>query len=127
MRDGREEVVPITADHRLTNHSERKRLAAMGIEMAEGRTRLYGLNLSRCLGDKFLKEEDLGLSAQPYTSPVVRFGKADSGMVVVATDGLWDVTNGSNVAQVLLRVRVVGFLWRCIVMDFADVAWASRL
>jgi Protein phosphatase 2C len=44
----------LTADHRWTSTEERARLAGMGIQL-EGRTRLYGLNLSRCLGDKFLK------------------------------------------------------------------------
>ncbi len=44
----------LTTDHRWTSAEERERLAGMGIQL-EGRTRLYGLNLSRCLGDKFLK------------------------------------------------------------------------
>lgn len=44
----------LTSDHRWTSEEERARLAGMGIQL-EGRTRLYGLNLSRCLGDKFLK------------------------------------------------------------------------
>ena len=48
------QVTMLTADHRWTSEEERARLAGMGIQL-EGRTRLYGLNLSRCLGDKFLK------------------------------------------------------------------------
>lgn len=44
----------LTSDHRWTSAEEQVRLAGMGIQL-EGRTRLYGLNLSRCLGDKFLK------------------------------------------------------------------------
>lgn len=47
-------VTMLTSDHRWTSEEERARLAGMGIQL-EGRTRLYGLNLSRCLGDKFLK------------------------------------------------------------------------
>jgi Protein phosphatase 2C len=50
----RGQVTMLTADHRWTSTEERARLAGMGIQL-EGRTRLYGLNLSRCLGDKFLK------------------------------------------------------------------------
>ena len=46
------EVQPLTADHRLTNPLERERLAAMGIHLGSDRTRLYGLNLARCLGDR---------------------------------------------------------------------------
>lgn len=50
-----EEVQLLTADHRLTAPGERQRLAALGIQLSGGGTRLYGLNLARCLGDKFLK------------------------------------------------------------------------
>ena len=62
--------------------------------MGPKRTRLYGLNLSRCLGDKFLKDQDLGLSAVPHVSDVVRLEPAASGVVVLASDGLWDVADG---------------------------------
>ena len=45
----------LTADHRLTNGAERDRLQGMGITLGHGGTRLYGLNLGRCLGDRYLK------------------------------------------------------------------------
>lgn len=64
----------------------------MGIRMAK-RTRLYGLNLSRCLGDKFLKDEDLGLCAQPHVSDVLRADPAAPSLAILASDGLWDVTD----------------------------------
>lgn len=54
------EVVELTEDHRLSNERERRRLADMGIQLSKNSRRLYGLNLSRGLGDKFLKDEDLG-------------------------------------------------------------------
>lgn len=72
----------------------------MGIRMKTNHTRLYGLNLSRCLGDKFLKNEDLGLSAEPYVSPVLRFDLAQRGVAVLASDGLWDVMEPSAAMQV---------------------------
>ena len=50
-----EAVTQLTADHRLTSPGERERLAGLGVQLSDGRTRLYGLNLARCLGDKFLK------------------------------------------------------------------------
>jgi len=34
------------------------------------RTRLFGLNISRMLGDRFLKDEDLGFIAEPFVSAV---------------------------------------------------------
>lgn len=45
----------LTADHRLTNGAERDRLQGLGITLGHGGTRLYGLNLGRCLGDRYLK------------------------------------------------------------------------
>ena len=72
----------------------------MGIRMKTNHTRLYGLNLSRCLGDKFLKNEDLGLSAEPYISPVLRFDLSQRAVVVLASDGLWDVMEPVAAMQV---------------------------
>ncbi|KAK9829211.1 hypothetical protein WJX72_004520 [[Myrmecia] bisecta] len=95
----------MTADHRLTNPVERQRLKDMGINMGSGRTRLYGLNLSRCLGDKFLKDEDLGLSAQPHVSQVVKVGSSETAFVMLASDGLWDVTDSQHAVQVALRAH----------------------
>ena len=73
----------------------------MGIHMKTNHNRLYGLNLSRCLGDKFLKDEDLGLSAEPYVSPVLRFDPSQHGIVVMASDGLWDVIEPAAAMMVM--------------------------
>lgn len=97
------EGIQMTADHRLTNPDERQRLADMGIHLGHDRTRLYGLNLSRCLGDKFLKDEDLGLSAQPHVSSVTKIAPDQSGIVIMASDGLWDVTDAHRVLQIVSR------------------------
>ena len=102
--DVHREGVQMTADHRLTNPDERQRLADMGIHLGQDRTRLYGLNLSRCLGDKFLKDEDLGLSAHPHVSSVIKVAPDQSGTVLMASDGLWDVTDTQRVLQILNRV-----------------------
>jgi serine/threonine protein phosphatase PrpC len=59
--------VELTEDHRLTNPGERQRLQDMGIQLASNARRLYGLNLCRGLGDKFLKDEDLGARPPPHT------------------------------------------------------------
>lgn len=93
----------MTADHRLTNPEERSRLADMGIHLGQDRTRLYGLNLSRCLGDKFLKDEDLGLSAHPHVSPVVKVRPDQAGLVVMASDGLWDVAEPQRIMQLAAK------------------------
>ncbi|BDA43319.1 probable protein kinase and PP2C-like domain-containing protein at C-terminar half [Coccomyxa sp. Obi] len=98
-------ILQLTGDHRYTNPKERERLAGMGIRMGPKRTRLYGLNLSRCLGDKFLKDQDLGLSAVPHVSDVVCLEPAASGVVVLASDGLWDVADGDVALKVALAAH----------------------
>lgn len=56
----------LTADHRWTNGQEAKRVGGF----SRSQTRVYGLNISRALGDKFLKDNNLGLSANPHVSQV---------------------------------------------------------
>lgn len=86
-------AIELTEDHRLTNPRERQRLQDMGIQLASNARRLYGLNLCRGLGDKFLKDEDLGLSAEPHVSGVVRLSEQEGGILLIASDGLWDVAD----------------------------------
>ncbi len=73
----------------------------MGIRMKTNHNRLYGLNLSRCLGDKFLKNEDLGLSAEPFVSPTLHVEPGQRGIALIASDGLWDVMEPPTAMQVL--------------------------
>ena len=63
--------------------------------------RLYGLNLARALGDRFLKDEDLGLSAEPHVSEVSTLNQAEGALILVASDGLWDVLDFPRVAAVV--------------------------
>lgn len=81
----------LTEDHRLTNPKERTRLEENGIPIGEDTRRLYGLNLARALGDRFLKDEDLGLSAEPSISKVHEIGPEQGAIILIASDGLWDV------------------------------------
>lgn len=99
-KDPAKEYIKMTVDHRISDPGEKKRLAAMGIELGKNKNRLYGLNLSRCLGDHFIKEADLGFIATPSVSEVVQLGSRDSGLAVIASDGLWDVTKPGRVMQV---------------------------
>lgn len=43
-----------------------------------------GINLARMLGDKFLKEQDVRFSSEPYVSPVVHISKACTAFAVIA-------------------------------------------
>lgn len=100
--DPREGYLKLTKDHRIPDPDEKKRLADLGIELGKNRTRLYGLNLSRCLGDKYIKGADLGFTAVPHVSSVARLAPHEAGMLVVASDGLWDVADPGRVMEVSL-------------------------
>lgn len=51
-----------------------------------------------------MQDEDLGLSCQPSTSSVISLPRgAAGGVLVLASDGLWDVTNAQAVADVATR------------------------
>ena len=93
----------LTDDHRLTNPAERDRLAQTGIPINSDSRRLYGLNLARALGDKFLKDEDLGLSAEPAVSGMHYVAAHQGALLLVASDGLWDVMDYEKVAAVATR------------------------
>lgn len=82
----------ISSSHRLTDADERARLQARGLKLREGEKRLYGLQISRVMGDRFLKSEDVGLIAEPSVSNAVDVGGGGPGreVVIIATDGLWD-------------------------------------
>ena len=91
----------ISSSHRLTDAGERERLQACGLKLREGETRLYGLQISRVIGDKFLKEEDVGLIAEPSVSEVVQAGgEGGAEIVIIATDGLWDELNPQDAIDV---------------------------
>lgn len=89
----------------------------MGVQVSKD-GRLYGLNLSRGFGDSCLKvrrlcrfllvhtpmqEQDLGMSAEPHVSPVVAVPPGGTLLLLVASDGLWDVAPRDRVAQVALE------------------------
>ncbi|KAJ9514005.1 hypothetical protein QJQ45_021108 [Haematococcus lacustris] len=94
--------VRLTADHRIASSgAERARLAQRGHTV---RTRLYGLNISRMLGDRFLKDEDLGFLAEPFVSSVeVVPAGSPPAFLVLASDGLWDVVSEGRVAALLAK------------------------
>ncbi|WIA34477.1 hypothetical protein OEZ86_012808 [Tetradesmus obliquus] len=57
----------LTEDHRIAgNPAEAARLSAKNSLPGGVSSRLYGLNIARMLGDRFLKEADVGFTAEPY-------------------------------------------------------------
>jgi protein phosphatase len=95
----------LTEDHRLTSKDERLRLLESGKELKEGENRLAGMNIARALGDKYLKEEEPAFSAEPYISNVFRLSAEGSGLVVMASDGLWDVLSPRRAMQLATEAR----------------------
>lgn len=98
---GPDSYVTLTEDHRLTNPKERERLESSGIPLTGSTHRLYGLNLARALGDRFLKDEDLGLIAEPYVGEAISVPKNRGALLLIASDGLWDVLDQERVAALL--------------------------
>ncbi|KAJ8565860.1 hypothetical protein K7X08_008436 [Anisodus acutangulus] len=96
----------MTEDHRITSHTERLRIQATGEPLKDGETRLCGLNLARMLGDKFLKQQDVRFSSEPYISQVVYIHHASKGFALIASDGFWDVINVKKAVQLVQQAKV---------------------
>lgn len=90
----------LTDEHRVTNTTEQQRLRATGSTLTHNGTRLMGLNLSRSIGDRALKELNAGFMAVPYVSRVHTVEPDESLLLLLASDGLWDVTTTTMVVQI---------------------------
>lgn len=98
---GRDWVVA-TRDHRVEHEGERQRMAAHGAQVRGHYfvTENRGLMVSRALGDWALRS--VGLIPTPE---VIAAGRREVVGVLVATDGLWDVTPSAAAADVVRRAR----------------------
>jgi serine/threonine protein phosphatase PrpC len=56
------------------------------------------------LGDRFLKEADVGFTAEPYVSEGMALGVQDEALLVVASDGLWDVVSQERAAAMAAKL-----------------------
>jgi serine/threonine protein phosphatase PrpC len=56
------------------------------------------------LGDRFLKEADVGFTAEPYVSEGIALGVQDEALLVVASDGLWDVVSQERAAAMAAKL-----------------------
>uniref|UniRef100_A0A7S4NT40 PPM-type phosphatase domain-containing protein n=1 Tax=Paramoeba aestuarina TaxID=180227 RepID=A0A7S4NT40_9EUKA len=103
----KEKSIPLSVDHSAAHPEEIERLKNdFGVIVEEGNKRLPGVELavSRALGDFFAKSEEVksGLIAIPYVHPVVEIVENDA-FVIVASDGLWDIYTGQEVADMTLE------------------------
>jgi hypothetical protein len=55
------------------------------------------------LGDRFLKEQDVGFTAEPYVSEGLRVEPQEEALLVLASDGLWDVVSQERVAALAAK------------------------
>ncbi|PAN10425.1 hypothetical protein PAHAL_2G093300 [Panicum hallii] len=94
-------TIDMTEDHRVASTTERARIARTGQPLKDGEVRLSGLNLARMFGDKFLKEQDMRFSSEPYVSQAVRITRACTAFAVIASDGLWDVISTKRAVQLV--------------------------
>lgn len=93
----------LTADHRVANEKERQRLQQLGYPVTKDTTRWYMLNLARAMGDTYLKQNNKGLIAEPYVSPVLRIIPNKRHLIVVASDGLWDCIGHREVTTLAIQ------------------------
>jgi len=101
LNRGKNGVLWLTRDHKATNEEEKERIRSSGAELTANQTRVTGgLAVSRALGDHFLKQEKVGLVADPYVSPSIKLEPSDS-IAIIASDGLWDVMTGEEAMKIV--------------------------
>ncbi|XVE64126.1 hypothetical protein DITRI_Ditri07aG0076900 [Diplodiscus trichospermus] len=96
-------AIPLSHDHKPERPDELERIRAAGGKLVyQNGVRVYGiLNMSRALGDNFLKKV---ITSQPEISFTKR--QPEDECLILATDGLWDVmsdTLACEVASACLR------------------------
>ncbi|KAI5580145.1 hypothetical protein BDE02_08G136000 [Populus trichocarpa] len=101
--DGKQ--IKMTEDHRVSSYSERLRLNETGVPLRDGETRLYGLNLARMLGDKFLKQQEPRFSSEPYISEAIHINQESGAFALLASDGFWDVISLKKAAQLVTQAK----------------------
>lgn len=101
-RDGT--AIPLSIDHKASSPKEHKRLRDSGIEVPDNMTRISGVAVARCLGNSFLKSENVGIIGTPDISQPYRVGPGDR-FVILASDGLWDVISGQEACNMVRRMN----------------------
>lgn len=89
----------LSETHRPTNESEEKRVKAEGGRITgERNKRLNGrLAVTRALGDHLMKKTTKGLTSIPFIQDIVNVDDSIQSVIVMASDGLWDVVPDSLV------------------------------
>ncbi len=97
VRNGK--VIHTTADHKPTNLVEKERIEKQGGFVVNGRSvdpvHRVSYALARSMGD--VSAQGCALSAEPEIAESLILQKGD--MVVLATDGVWDVLSNEDIAS----------------------------
>lgn len=93
----------VSTDHTCLERSERRRVRSAGAEL-QGRHMwrgLYGVTPTRAFGDKYFVP--IGLIAEPSIE-VVPLDPQSLAVIVVATDGFWDVVKPEELLPILTEI-----------------------
>eukprot|EP01107_Rhizomastix_libera_P002370 TRINITY_DN1408_c0_g1_i1.p1 TRINITY_DN1408_c0_g1~~TRINITY_DN1408_c0_g1_i1.p1 ORF type:complete len:799 (-),score=317.13 TRINITY_DN1408_c0_g1_i1:48-2444(-) len=94
--------VMLSEEHKVSNPKEIARVRAMGIQIGDESSRINGISVARALGISFLKEQRVGIVADPFISQVITLSDdISNAAVVVASDGLWDIVTVDRCASVM--------------------------
>jgi len=93
----------LSETHRPTNENEEKRVKAEGGRITgERNKRLNGrLAVTRALGDHLMKKTTKGLISAPFVQDVIVVDDSIQSVIVLASDGLWDVVPDSLITHVV--------------------------
>jgi serine/threonine protein phosphatase PrpC len=96
-----DEIVPLSNEHTCAYPPERARIEAAGTtikQTADGKLRVGGvIQVTRCVGDRPLRH--LGLTSEPEMTRIDI--TPEDKMLVLASDGLWDVLSHARVLHCL--------------------------
>jgi len=93
-------AIMLAVEHKASSPAEHERVAAMGIDISPGATRINGVAVARAFGAHFIKSKNLGIISEPYVSPVYELGTDDK-FIIIASDGVWDIVSGQEACDLV--------------------------
>ena len=96
-------IITMSQDHKVTSPVEQERLKTSGL-LKEGQKRINGVSISRCFGNRFVKEVGVGMISTPYISEVVEVRSGDE--IIVCSDGIWDVVTPEEAFTMMESVEM---------------------
>lgn len=110
------DVIRLSHDHKAEDPKERERIQHAGGFVLKGRV-LGILAVARSMGDHSMKEF---VVAEPFISVTNVFD--DAAFVIVACDGLWDVVNDDEAADLVIKWKLSGVALNQIALNLTNEA-----